>query len=71
MASFLTQTRCYNTKMTYVNVRNIKQYTASRFQIQIMSNIIHVQLLEDNNHSLDKGGDFNATIFLNYKKTLS
>ena len=46
MASFLTQTRCYNTKMTYVNVRNIKQYTASRFQIQIMSNIIHVQLLE-------------------------
>ena len=49
----------------------VKQYTASRFQIQIMSNIIHVQLLEDNNHSLDKGGDFNATIFLNYKKTLS
>ena len=49
MASFLIQTRCYNTKMTFVNESRIKQYTASRFQIHIMSNIIHVQLLEEFN----------------------
>ena len=54
-----------------MNISRIKQYTASRFQIHIISNIIHVQLLESNNHSLDKGGDFNATIFFHYKKTVS